>query len=276
MRLEPHAIAELSRAARARLGARLGDQRQDDDGGDGRLDPRARGDRARPQPRRREHGRRDRLDAARRRLGRAGGSTASSACSRSTSSGLTGSRRARAARDPARQPVPRPARPLRRARDDRRPLGGGRRVRCRRLAQLVLNADDPLIADLGRGHDRRHATSASRTQSVALPEMQHASDSKHCRRCGAAYVYDDDLPRATSAATAARRAASSARRRRSPRSGSSSTGPARRAFALRTPAGTRRRSQLPLPGLYNVYNALGAAALCLRARRLARAMSRRA
>ena len=26
--------------------------------------------------------------------------------------------------------------------------------------------------------------------SVAIPEMQHASDSKHCRRCGAAYVYD--------------------------------------------------------------------------------------
>ena len=33
-----------------------------------------------------------------------------------------------AAGDPARQPVPRPARPLRRARDDRRPLGGGRRL----------------------------------------------------------------------------------------------------------------------------------------------------
>ena len=26
--------------------------------------------------------------------------------------------------------------------------------------------------------------------AMALPEMQHASDSKHCRRCGAAYVYD--------------------------------------------------------------------------------------
>ena len=37
---------------------------------------------------------------------------------------------------------------------------------------------------------RRHATSASRTTAVALPEMQHASDSKHCRRCGAAYVYE--------------------------------------------------------------------------------------
>jgi UDP-N-acetylmuramyl tripeptide synthase len=34
------------------------------------------------------------------------------------------------------------------------------------------------------------------------------------------------------------------------------------AFTLRTPAG-RARVELPLPGLYNVYNALGAAALCL-------------
>ena len=33
-----------------------------------------------------------------------------------------------AAGDPARQPLPRPARPLRRARDDRRPVGGGRRA----------------------------------------------------------------------------------------------------------------------------------------------------
>ena len=34
------------------------------------------------------------------------------------------------------------------------------------------------------------------------------------------------------------------------------------AFRLRTPEGTRD-VELPLPGLYNVYNALGAAALCL-------------
>jgi UDP-N-acetylmuramyl tripeptide synthase len=35
------------------------------------------------------------------------------------------------------------------------------------------------------------------------------------------------------------------------------------AFTLRTPDG-ERRIELPLPGLYNVYNALAAAALCLR------------
>ena len=56
-------------------------------------------------------------------------------------------------------------------------------------AQLVLNADDPLIADLGREHAGVTYFGVE-DQSVALPEMQHASDSKHCRRCGAAYVYD--------------------------------------------------------------------------------------
>src|SRR5579863_10147321 len=54
---------------------------------------------------------------------------------------------------------------------------------------LVLNADDPLIADLGR--DRENVIYFGVDDAaLALPEMQHASDSKHCRRCGAAYRYD--------------------------------------------------------------------------------------
>ena len=53
----------------------------------------------------------------------------------------------------------------------------------------MLNADDPLVADLGR--DAAKVTYFGvEDQSVAMPEMQHASDSKHCRRCGAAYVYE--------------------------------------------------------------------------------------
>ncbi len=67
--------------------------------------------------------------------------------------------------------------------------GGGCRAPAGRHARLVLNADDPLIADLGR--DAPHVTYFGvEDSSVAIPEMQHASDSKHCRRCGAAYVYD--------------------------------------------------------------------------------------
>src|SRR4051795_3892877 len=53
---------------------------------------------------------------------------------------------------------------------------------------FVLNADDPLVADLGR--ERRQVTYFGvEDDSLALPELQHAADSKHCRRCGHAYEY---------------------------------------------------------------------------------------
>src|SRR3954452_23682066 len=52
--------------------------------------------------------------------------------------------------------------------------------------RLVLNADDPLIADLASGA----MFFGVEDTSLALPGLQHASDSKHCRRCGAPYVYD--------------------------------------------------------------------------------------
>ncbi len=55
-------------------------------------------------------------------------------------------------------------------------------------AALVLNADDPLIADLGRA--REPAYFGVEDDTLAFAELQHAADSKHCRRCGHAYVYD--------------------------------------------------------------------------------------
>ena len=66
--------------------------------------------------------------------------------------------------DPAGQPVSRPARPLRRARDDRRALG----QRRRRPQQMVLNADDPMIADLGRERAERLYFGVE-DDSLALP-----------------------------------------------------------------------------------------------------------
>jgi UDP-N-acetylmuramyl tripeptide synthase len=124
---------------------------------------------------------------------------------------------------------------------------------------LVLNADDPLVADLGR---RREAIYFGvEDDGLALPEMQHASDSKHCRRCGHAYVYEAaylaHLGHYACPSCGARRpdaaVAATAVELRGIRSA---------AFTLRAPEG-ERRIELPLPGLYNVYNALGAAALCL-------------
>ena len=125
-------------------------------------------------------------------------------------------------------------------------------------AQLVLNADDPAVADLGR--DRADVVYFGvADDSLAVAGMAHAADAKHCRRCGAPYVFDaiylghlghyrcpscgQSRPQPTITATNVRlqgvRAAS---------------------FTLHTPAGEANVT-LALPGLYNVYNALAAAAL---------------
>jgi UDP-N-acetylmuramyl tripeptide synthase len=125
---------------------------------------------------------------------------------------------------------------------------------------LVLNADDPLVADLGR--DREALYFGVEDDALALPELQHASDSKHCRRCGHAYVY----AAAYLAHLGRYECPNCGARRPDPAVSASEVqlrGIRAAIFTLSTPEGTRR-IELPLPGLYNVYNALGAAALCLR------------
>jgi lipid II isoglutaminyl synthase (glutamine-hydrolysing) len=129
-----------------------------------------------------------------------------------------------------------------------------------RDGRLFLNADDPLIADLGR--DAPQVTYFGvEDPSLAMPEMQHASDSKHCRRCGAAYVYDvvylGHLGHYRCPSCGQERPAPSVSAERITLDGTRGS-----SFELVTPAG-QARLELPLPGLYNVYNALGAAALCL-------------
>jgi lipid II isoglutaminyl synthase (glutamine-hydrolysing) len=139
---------------------------------------------------------------------------------------------------------------------------------------FALNADDPLIADLGRPHQRPPQTPRpdERRSGVtyfgiedstqALPELQHAHDAKHCRRCGAPYVYerafvghlghytcpncDADRPVPDVAATEIELHGIS---------GSS--------VRIMTPEG-ELELDLPLPGLYNVYNALAAVTAGLR------------
>jgi len=125
-------------------------------------------------------------------------------------------------------------------------------------SRLVLNADDPLIADLGR--DRPDALYFGlEDDSLALAGMAHAADAKHCRRCGAPYVFDAiylghlghyhcpscGRSRPEPAVTATDVRLEGVRSAR---------------FVLHTPAGHGEVS-LALPGLYNVYNALAAAAL---------------
>jgi UDP-N-acetylmuramyl tripeptide synthase len=127
----------------------------------------------------------------------------------------------------------------------------------------VLNADDPLVADLGRarGAGGHRLYFGVEDDSLALEELQHASDSKHCRRCGHAYVYETvylaHLGRYHCPNCGRRRPAPAVVAREVELRGIRSA-----AFTLEV-GGERHRVELPLPGLYNVYNALGAAALCL-------------
>jgi lipid II isoglutaminyl synthase (glutamine-hydrolysing) len=126
-------------------------------------------------------------------------------------------------------------------------------------AALVLNADDPTVADLGRGAAATYF--GVEDDSMALAEMQHASDAKHCRRCGAPYVYDavylGHLGRYHCESCGATRAEPQVAARAITLQGVRSA-----RFTLSTPDGERAIA-LPLPGLYNVYNALGAAALSM-------------
>jgi UDP-N-acetylmuramyl tripeptide synthase len=123
---------------------------------------------------------------------------------------------------------------------------------------LVLNADDPLVADLGR--DRENVVFFGvEDPAMALAGMQHAADSKHCRRCGAPYVYDyvflGHLGHYHCDACGATRPAPSVAAQRVVLDGLKGA-----QVTLRLPTATVD-VRLPLPGLYNVYNALAAAAL---------------
>lgn len=125
--------------------------------------------------------------------------------------------------------------------------------------RLVLNADDPLVADLGRGRDGVTFFGVE-DDAMALPQMQHAADSKHCRRCGHAYAYEaiwlGHLGRYSCPHCGARRPDPSVVATDVRLNGTRDA-----SFTLRVGA-ERHTVTLPLPGLYNVYNALGAAALC--------------
>ncbi len=132
---------------------------------------------------------------------------------------------------------------------------------------FALNADDPLIADLGRDPDSERKREGVLyfgidDHSQALPELQHAFDAKHCRRCGHPYAYEvafvghlghyscpncgAERPRPDVAAT---------RIELRGLEGSRTT--------VRLPGGEEIEIALPLPGLYNVYNALAAVTAAL-------------
>jgi UDP-N-acetylmuramyl tripeptide synthase len=127
-------------------------------------------------------------------------------------------------------------------------------------AALVLNADDPHIAALGAGRAGVRMFGVDDPR-VARPALQHAADAKYCLRCGTAYDYaaayvghlgDYRCPACGHARPALDVAAREIELR----------GLDGAAFTLMAPEGAMR-VELTLPGLYNVYNALAAGALCL-------------
>ncbi|HKN95427.1 MAG TPA: Mur ligase family protein, partial [Thermoleophilaceae bacterium] len=122
---------------------------------------------------------------------------------------------------------------------------------------FVLNADDPLVADLGRDR-QRVVYFGVEDRSHSLEALEHASDSKRCRNCGHDYVYDavylGHLGRY--------RCPNCGRERPQPQVAAEKVtlrGMSGSDVRIGTPAGAIELS-LPLPGLYNVYNALAAAA----------------
>jgi UDP-N-acetylmuramyl tripeptide synthase len=125
---------------------------------------------------------------------------------------------------------------------------------------LVVNGDDPQVGDLGRerGTGTRTVFGVDDPRQ-AHPALQHAADSKWCIRCGTAYdyaaAYIGHLGDYRCPACGHARPPLDVIAREIELGGIE-----RVSFDLVTPDGSRR-VQLRVPGLYNVYNALGAASL---------------
>ena len=123
---------------------------------------------------------------------------------------------------------------------------------------LVVNGDDPQVGSLAAERDHALVFGVDDPRH-SRPALQHAADSKWCVRCGTAYEYaaiymghlgDYRCPSCGHSRPSRDLVA------RDIELG----GLERVSFELVTPAGVRR-TELRLPGLYNVYNALAAASL---------------
>ena len=131
-----------------------------------------------------------------------------------------------------------------------------RRLPCE--TELLVNGDDPQLGALADVHERSVVFGLDDPR-LARPSLQHAADSKYCVRCGHPYDYaaayvghlgDYRCPNCGHARPALDVVGRAIELH----------GLERAEFDLVTPDGTRR-VELAVPGLYNVYNALGAATL---------------
>jgi UDP-N-acetylmuramyl tripeptide synthase len=125
---------------------------------------------------------------------------------------------------------------------------------------LVVNGDDPQVGDLVREHENALVFGLDDPRH-AMPQLQHAADSKWCLVCGRPYEYaaayvghlgDYHCPSCGHGRPALDVAAREIELH----------GLVGVSFTLAAPAG-ETRLRLAVPGLYNVYNALSAATLAL-------------
>src|SRR5207253_2362671 len=125
-------------------------------------------------------------------------------------------------------------------------------------AVLALNGDDPQVGELANARPDAVVFGVD-DPACARASLQHAADSKYCVRCGTPYEYaaayvghlgDYRCPNCGHARPELTVVAREIELH----------GLERAAFKLSAPEG-ERRIELRLPGLYNVYNALAAAAL---------------
>jgi lipid II isoglutaminyl synthase (glutamine-hydrolysing) len=124
--------------------------------------------------------------------------------------------------------------------------------------RVILNADDPLVASLGRSA-KDPVYYGVEEPTLDTGRLQHLADSKDCPECGTPLIYDAvyfghvgtyQCPNCSFSRPELLYAASRVRMQ----------GPQGTNVLLRTPTG-EREVKLKLPGLYNVYNALSAAAV---------------
>jgi len=126
-------------------------------------------------------------------------------------------------------------------------------------ARLAVNGDDPQLGALAL--DREALVFGLDDRRWARPSLQHAADSKYCVACGTPYeyaaAYIGHLGDYRCPACGLARPPLDVSAREVELDGLEGA-----AFTLVT-AGGERRVRLRVPGLYNVYNALAAAALAL-------------
>ena len=126
---------------------------------------------------------------------------------------------------------------------------------------LVVNGDDPQVGDLARERSNAIAYGIDDPRH-ARPALQHAADSRYCVRCGQPYefaaAYVGHLGDYRCPACGHARPELQVRATEIELDGLHAA-----SFLLVTPAGSTRL-RLPLPGLYNVYNALAALAAAQR------------